>query len=132
MAGGLIETHTFLWFAHDDPRLSNNAAKTIHNKKAQNFLSIVSVWEIAIKMGIGKLKISDPLEEFVAKYTQPFAIEILPIEIKHTAIASTLPFPHHNHKDPYDRLLISQCLALSIPIIGVDEKFDAYGILRIW
>ncbi len=128
----LIDTHTFLWLVNDDPRLSVRANEYINevvlNDQSELLVSVMSLWEIAIKTNNKKLDLKMSFEEFVAKQQTQYLIKILPIELEHLFVASALPFPHANHKDPFDRLLISQSLSLGIPIINIGDKFDAYGV----
>lgn len=132
MLYALMDTHTLLWLTDDDPRLSNAAKVAIADHVGHIGLSVVSVWEIAIKVGNGKPNLHASLEEYLAETKKKYEIEILPLEVEPILLVSTLPFPHHNHKDPYDRIIISQCLCLNIPMISIDAKFDAYGVQRIW
>lgn len=132
MAQGMMDTHTFIWHAEDSKDLSDAARDFLIDNRNRVFLSLASIWEMAVKANIGKLDIPMPFHEFLPFHLKRLKVEILPIKIKHSLYHSTLPFPHPNHKDPFDRLLISQCLVEDIPIIGVDEMFDAYGVQRIW
>jgi PIN domain nuclease of toxin-antitoxin system len=124
----LIDTHAFLWFIQDDPRLSNRAALLLESN-ADLLLSIASLWEIAIKVNLQKLTLPDAYEIFISRQIQVNSIEILPIQIAHLAVAVKLPL---HYRDPFDRLLISQSMAEQISIIGVDQKFDQYTVNRLW
>jgi PIN domain nuclease of toxin-antitoxin system len=124
----LIDTHTFLWFIHDDPRLSDHAALLLESD-ADLLLSTASLWEIAIKVNLQKLTLPDPYEIFIPHQIQVNSIEILPIRISHLAVAVKLPL---HHRDPFDRLLISQSIAEQISIISIDQKFDSYAVDRLW
>ena len=94
-----------------------------------NFLSIVSVWEIAIKYSIGKLNLGVPFNDFIDRQITPNGIELLEIEIEHLKSSAVLPL---HHRDPFDRLLIAQALVEKIPIVSIDVAFDLYQIQRIW
>jgi PIN domain nuclease of toxin-antitoxin system len=123
----LLDTHAFLWFMADNPRLSQNARQLI---EADNevFLSIASLWEIAIKMSIGKLKLDRPFHELAPQLPQN-NIQLLGITPAHLAAVSTMPL---HHRDPFDRLLIAQSLHEVMPIISADAAFDAYDVTRLW
>ncbi len=125
----ILDTHTFLWFITDDPTLSSNARNLIEDINNERLLSIASVWEIAIKTSLGKLELARPFEEFIPQQLRQNYVDLLPIEIPHLAKVSKLPF---HHKDPFDRLIISQSLVERIPIISVDDKLDNYNIRRFW
>jgi len=92
-------------------------------------LSVASVWEISIKVSIGRLPIPEPLDTFIPRQLQINRIGLLPIEPSHTFEVSRLPF---HHRDPFDRLLIAQALVEGLPIVGVDPAFDSYPIKRLW
>ena len=85
--------------------------------------------EKAIKIGLGKLKIGEPFEKLIAEQLRLNAIDILNIEIEHTAALIALPFHHRN---PFDRLLIVQSLVENLPLISIDSAFDPYGVTRYW
>ncbi len=124
----LLDTHIFLWFINNDPQLSPTA-KTLLESDVDLVLSAASLWEISIKVSIGKMTLPKPFEIFIPEQIQQNQIEILPIEINHLTHVSTLPF---HHKDPFDRLLISQSFAEGIPIVSVDTMFDQYNVNRRW
>ncbi len=124
----LLDTHTLIWFMEGDEQLGKNARKTIENNTAINYVSIASIWEIAIKVSLGKLELFIPFSEIeVHIYNNGF--QILPITFEDALKLSTLPF---YHKDPFDRILISTAQIEKLKIIGVDDVFDKYGVTRIW
>jgi PIN domain nuclease of toxin-antitoxin system len=100
----LLDTHTFLWFIDDSSRLSVQA-KNLLEYDADLLLSTASLWEIAIKTSIGKLILAQPYSVFIPQQLALNSIEILPINLAHLVLLSTLPF---HHRDPFDRLLIAQ------------------------
>ncbi|NJM19867.1 MAG: type II toxin-antitoxin system VapC family toxin [Richelia sp. RM2_1_2] len=124
----LIDTHTFLWFIHDSPKLSANA-KNLLESDNDLWVSIVSLWEIAIKVNISKLTLPNNYENFIPEQLTVNDIEILPIKMAHLAIYTTLPL---HHRDPYDRLLIAQAMTEKVSIISADVAFDSYSVSRIW
>jgi PIN domain nuclease of toxin-antitoxin system len=125
----LLDTHTFIWFVTDSPRLSTRVKELIEDEYNEKLLSTVSIWEMAIKHSVGKLNFGVPFPEFIEEQIQLNSLDLLPIEISHLNAVSTLEL---HHRDPFDRLLISQALVESIPILSVDIAFDAYPIQRIW
>jgi len=124
----LLDTHTFLWFITANPKLSNSARLLIEDIANKRLLSIASLWEITIKASQGKLKLSIPFTDLVTTQIQDNAISLLPIMSEHLKIMFTLPF---YHKDPFDRLLIAQAIAESIPIITKDAIFQQYDNLQV-
>ncbi|MBI1927561.1 type II toxin-antitoxin system VapC family toxin [Candidatus Poribacteria bacterium] len=125
----LLDTHTLLWFLAGDIKLSGSARQLIDDLNNEIFVSIVSLWEIAIKASLGKLALVKPFEDLFPEELHLNSIEILPITIDNLIKLTTLPF---HHRDAFDRLIIAQALVEGIPIIGVDAAFDAYGISREW
>lgn len=124
----LLDTHTFLWFVADDSRITPEIISLIEDPANEKFFSIASVWEIAIKISLGKLTLAKTLEEFLPKELQNNDIELLPALMSHVMRVAELPF---HHRDPFDRLLIAQSQAESMPIVSADVAFDAYGV-RLW
>lgn len=94
----LIDTHIFLWFVNDDPRL-NAKTKTLLQSDVDVAISIASLWEIAIKVSSGKLSLPSSIQTLFPQQLLENDIELLPIEIRHLHIVSTLPF---HHRDPFD------------------------------
>ncbi|HEV7373805.1 MAG TPA: type II toxin-antitoxin system VapC family toxin [Pyrinomonadaceae bacterium] len=124
----LLDTHTFLWFIDDSPRLSARA-KSLLESDADLLLSVASLWEISIKISIGKLTLAQPFDVFLRQQLTNNDIEILPISLAHLGVVSTLPF---HHRDPFDRLLIAQEIIEKMSVVGIDTAFDAYSITRLW
>jgi PIN domain nuclease of toxin-antitoxin system len=125
----LLDTHSFLWFITVDPKLSAPARRVISAGANELLLSIASAWEIAIKVSLGRLPISEPLETFIPEQLRLNRIQLLPIELRHTFEAARLPL---FHRDPFDRLLIAQAIAESLPVVSADPAFDSYPIRRLW
>jgi PIN domain nuclease of toxin-antitoxin system len=124
----LLDTHTFLWFVNDDPLLSNSA-KSLIESEVDLLLSVASLWEIAIKVSIGKLGLPESYEMFISKQIAINDIDILPIKLEHLAVVAKLGF---HHRDPFDRLIIAQSMVESIGVISIDAAFDSYGVKREW
>lgn len=125
----LLDTQAFLWFVLDDPQLSLTARQFIEDSSNRLYLSPASFWEIAIKISIGKYSLPIPFQTFVETQLRSNAISILPIELSHADLITKMPF---HHRDPFDRLLISQALAEDLTIITSDALFDLYGVNRCW
>jgi len=127
----LLDTHSLIWFALDDPRLSPKARALIEDPENKVAISMATLWEVAIKVSIGKLPLNRPYEDFVAECLETQLFSLLPIEPPHTSFLASMLF-QTGHKDPFDRLLIAQAIVEEIPIISVDAAFDAYPVRRLW
>jgi PIN domain nuclease of toxin-antitoxin system len=123
----LLDTHTLLWFLGDDANLSANAKEQIEQAN-HTYISVISIWEIAIKVSIGKLKLEFDFKELPQILSQ-LNIEILPITFADTQIYINSPL---HHRDPFDRILIAQARNYDLVIVGCDEVFDHYQVTRIW
>ena len=120
----LLDTHTLLWCIENHPDLSKKALLLIDDLNNDIFVSMVSFYEVAIKVNIGKMKLGKTIEAFY-RQTIIAKIEVLPISPIHLNALSSLPlFP--NHKDPFDRLIIATALTENLPIISADNKFALY------
>ena len=125
----LLDTHTLIWFLANDKKLSRRARRLIESSSRESFCSIGSLWEIAIKTGLGKLDLGEPFEQMFPDQLHLNRIEVLDITVDSLIKLTTLPF---HHRDPFDRLIIAQGLVEGLPIISVDTVFDAYDIDREW
>ena len=125
----LLDTQTLLWFLLDDHRLSGKAREKISDPDALIFVSPASLWEIAIKISLGKYALPEPFEAFWDEQFLTNDFALLPISVSHAARVVNLPF---HHRDPFDRLIIAQSLVEGIPLVSCDILFDHYGVERIW
>jgi PIN domain nuclease of toxin-antitoxin system len=125
----LLDTHTFLWFIMGDNRLSDQAKKTIEVKKHEKLISVASLWEMAIKVSIGRLNLTESFGTLIPRQIKLNGFQLLNIKFQHVANLVSIPF---HHRDPFDRLLISQCMVENIPIVSKDIAFDSYPIERYW
>lgn len=124
----LLDTHTFIWFAENDSKLSNEIKNNIEDPENLIFISIASIWEMGIKVQLEKLSLKNPLENVVEKIEESGYI-ILPILPEYVIRLLQLPF---HHRDPFDRMIIAQALYEDITVITKDKAFDDYKIKRIW
>ena len=125
----LLDTHTFIWYVTDNPRLSINVKTLIEDENNEKLVSTASIWEMAIKHSIGRLSFSLPFMEFIRQQLSVSNIGILEINLDQIEVVASLPL---HHRDPFDRLIISQAIAEQIPILSVDSVFDNYAIARLW
>ncbi len=125
----LLDTCAFLWITTDAKELSENARQIFRNPKNEMFLSSVSVWEIMVKNGIGKLPLPSPAEEFIASQRIKHEIETLPLTEKSIFHLKTLP---KHHQDPFDRMLICQAIEHDLTILTCDGFIVQYPVKTIW
>ena len=125
----LIDTHVFLWAIGDASKLSQLSRSLIQNGNNEICLSSASLWEIAIKISLGKLTIGGVFETFVPLQLALNHIEVIESTMRHYSAVASLP---QHHRDPFDRLIVAQAITESLPLISIDEKLDAYGVQRLW
>jgi len=125
----LLDTHAFLWFIDDNPRLSEPARVLIEADDSQPFISMASLWEIAVKISLGKLQLEQPYHVFIPQQLALNGVGILNISLDHTAAIASLPF---QHRDPFDRLIVVQSKIEKMPLVSADPAFDAYEVQRVW
>jgi len=125
----LLDTHAFLWFIAGSPNLGVGARTLIEDTAHEKFVSAASLWEMAIKISIGKLSLSAPFDMLIPQQLSLNGFELLHLEISHAAMVAGLPF---HHRDPFDRLLIAQATVEGMSIVSVDSAFDAYSVTRLW
>ena len=125
----LLDTHTFLRFINGEPNLSLEARSVIENETNERFISVASLCEMAIKISIGKLRFTSKFDDLIPSQLDQNGIKLLNISVRHAALLTTIPF---HHRDPFDRMIVTQALVEQMPVISVDENFDAYSVNRIW
>jgi PIN domain nuclease of toxin-antitoxin system len=121
----LLDTHIFLWLIEGSPNLSAAAPAALADPANALYLSVASVWELAIKTGNKKLALIDPLDTFVGKWTVAYQIALLPIDTAHALAVVGLP---NHHRDPFDRILIAQALVEGMTLVSADAKFAPYPV----
>ena len=123
----LIDTHVFLWMASEPSRLSAPATQACQTGRL--WLSVASIWEIAIKAQIGRLNIPGSLRDFVSQHLKAGQISVLTIHARHAFRLGELPL---HHRDPFDRMLAAQSLEDGLPLITRDPLLEPYEIERVW
>jgi len=124
----LLDTHTFLWFLEGSNNLSEKARISIENTENIKFISIASIWEVAIKLNLGKLKLDIKLEDLKEEILKN-NFEILPLDFEHIIELSNL---EEIHKDPFDRLIISQAISEKLTLISKDSNFSLYSRVKLF
>jgi PIN domain nuclease of toxin-antitoxin system len=125
----LLDTHAFLWWAVDDPRLSPRFREILKDPANDIYFSAASAWEIAIKHRLGHLRFSEDAGRYVSEQIAGNGFMTLSIDVRHALHVSTLPLIH---RDPFDRLLIAQSQLEDLRLLTADPAITAYGIPTIW
>ena len=126
----LLDTSTFLWFVTDDKMLSTVARRVLEESSDDIYLSLASIWELAIKANLGRgLKLPRPFADFIDIELEAEHIRVLDISVDHVKHVADMPL---HHRDPFDRLLIAQSQVEGIPVMSNDAAFDHYAIQRLW
>lgn len=128
MSSYLLDTHTAIWFFNGDEELSQTAKYTILDTSNRKYLCIVSAWELAIKIGLGKLVFNGKAAGFI-RLAENNGFTILPVKAAHLAALESLPVIH---RDPFDRLLIATALAEGMTLITADNNITRYDVAQIW
>jgi len=125
----LSDTHSFIWSFSNTKKLSSLAAQAFKNPANQIYLSVASVWEMQIKIALGKMVFKDTLENIINEQQTINGIQILSVQLVHALYLENLP-PHH--KDPFDRLLISQAIVENMTLVSADASFAKYQVNLLW
>jgi PIN domain nuclease of toxin-antitoxin system len=124
----LLDTHTFLWAISGNEKLSRRASE-IFAGPSDLWLSVASIWEILIKVQIGKIPLPQPTGSYLVKKLAENRIETLPVSLDHVLKIEALPV---HHRDPFDRILIAQSLEENLPLVTSDSIFNRYDVELIW
>ncbi len=125
----LLDTHVFIWMASSPEKLSSRAKETILDGSNELWLSTASLWEMQIKCDLGKLTLELPLNELWQEAGCANDLTLIKIETSHIWQLETLP---HIHKDPFDRLLVSQAQCEDLTLITRDRHIKEYEVQTIW
>ncbi len=120
----LLDTHVLLWYLDNNPRLPEIWKRSIEDRHNSIVVSIASLWEIAIKVSLGKLELLDNLTTIENILNQQ-AIAILPVRVAHLSNLLNLPF---HHRDPFDRLMIAQAQVEQLTLVSDDDMFTGYSV----
>ena len=125
----LLDTHVLIWWTGESNKISSTVKNLLMDESNTIFISFVSVWEIQIKSQLGKLELDVSLAKLIQDQQNINRFQLLPISLNHIYFLENLP---QHHRDPFDRLLISQSMIEQMPILSVDKLFDLYSVQRIW
>ena len=120
----LLDTHIFIWWADQPEKLSPAALSALEDEANDLLLSVASIWEMQIKIQLGKLKLSLPLKDLVKNQQEINNLTVSPVALTYVLALDALPF---HHKDPFDRLLIAQSIEEGLTIVTADSQFSAYS-----
>ena len=127
--GYLLDTHALIWYLSEPSFISEKVKQCITPDSVPVCFSVASVWEMAIKISNGKLRLDVSLEEFLSTATRTYRLEVLSITTRHALRVTSLPF---HHRDPFDRMLAAQAMEDGLTIVSCDAILDQYGVNRIW
>jgi PIN domain nuclease of toxin-antitoxin system len=125
----LLDTHTFIWWDSEPAKLSSQVLALCQNRTNRLLLSVASVWEMQIKLQLGKLKLNLPLAEIIESQQQRNNIEVLSVALAHVLALQNLPL---HHKDPFDCLLIAQANVEDVTLVSNDPMFTKYAVKVVW
>ena len=125
----LIDTHAFLWLMGEPEKLSRKALEACKDRGNELYLSVVSAWEIEIKLQLGKLRLGLPLRTIIGQQQEKNALQILPVKLEHVLALRDLPA---HHTDPFDRLLIAQAQVEEAHVVTSDPLFAKYSVKLWW
>lgn len=121
----LLDTHAWLWLTSDPARLSRAATDAIRNSDTEVYLSVASTWEMSIKVGLGHLRLPEPILSYQTSRMARHRVRSLPVEHTHASRVADLPA---HHRDPFDRLLVAQADQEGLTLVTADPAFAVYGI----
>ncbi|HEY0764051.1 MAG TPA: type II toxin-antitoxin system VapC family toxin [Pyrinomonadaceae bacterium] len=125
----LIDSHALIWYVDQHQQLSPASHAAISDPANELLLSAGSIWEIAIKIGFGKLVLTQPYALWMSQVLIDLGITVLPITVEYADAQARLP---KHHSDPFDRLIVAQAIVEKVSIVSADASMDAYGITRVW
>jgi PIN domain nuclease of toxin-antitoxin system len=125
----LLDTHAFIWMFDNPERLSPKAHALLADGNNDLILSVASVWEMQIKIQLGKLRFKAPLGELVESQRQTNGVQVLPVALEHVLALDALPA---QHKDPFDRILVAQANVEGAALVSRDPAFSSYPVKLVW
>jgi len=125
----LLDTHAFLWIAEGLADVSPHVLEAYRDRNNEVLLSVVSAWEIQVKLQAGKLELDDPLDELINTERDRNGLKILPVELAHVFALGELEM---HHRDPFDRLLVAQAITEKAKLITVDGELAKYPVEILW
>ena len=124
----LLDTHIIIWYLEGNAQLSDAAKRKLDNRQERRCVSAVSIWEMAVKINVGKLELKKPLAD-LRSFITANDFDWLPLTFEHSLVYLTLPL---HHRDPFDRMLIAQAMSEGLTIVTRDPHFSGYGVEVLW
>ena len=125
----LVDAHTLIWAVDDPAKLGPQAVTALQDPSNDLLLSVGTIREIAIKVGLGKLSLSMPYRQWMNQAITDMGMTVLPITVEYADVQGHLP---KHHGDPFDRLLVAQAQVENMALVSADPGFDPYRINRLW
>jgi PIN domain nuclease of toxin-antitoxin system len=125
----LLDGHALIWAVDSPARLGRQAASAVADPANELLLSAGTIWEVSIKVGLGKLSLSSPFRQWMLRALSDLGATLLPITVEHADAQSALP---DHHRDPFDRLLVAQAQIEQALLVSADALFDRYAVSRLW
>jgi PIN domain nuclease of toxin-antitoxin system len=125
----ILDSHVLIWAVDDPAQLSPTASALLQDPTNELLVSAATIWEVAIKVGLGKLTLSQTYRAWMTQALSDLGAVILPVTVEYADAQASLPF---HHRDPCDRLIIAQTLIEAVSVVSDDGQFDAYGVSRLW
>ena len=125
----LLDTHVLILSAENPTKLSERVTNLLNDTSNSWVISIASIWEMQIKIQTGKLTLDLPLHELIEIQQQFNELQLLQIKSSHIYALRDLP---NHHRDPFDRMLITQAIIENMPLISIDKVFESYSVAKIW
>ena len=125
----LLDTHAFLWWVDGTRAIGRRARAAVSDPDNEVLFSIASCWELAIKLSLGKLRLTQSLDRFIPEQLTHNGFSLLDVELRHVVRVADLPF---RHRDPFDRLLVAQALEDELAVVSADRVFRKYGVTTLW
>lgn len=125
----LLDSHALIWWVDRHQQLSSSAYAAIADPGNDLLVSAATIWEIAIKVGLGRLSLSAQYRQWMLQAISNVSATVLPISVPYADVQAALP---RHHRDPFDRMLVAQATMEQVAIVSNDVAFDAYGVQRVW
>lgn len=125
----LVDTQAFLWWALDDPMLSQQAREILGSDETDVFFSAASAWEILVKTSLGRLVFTQDPASVIGELLEANGFQVLPIHLRHALAVADLPAIH---SDPFDRLLVAQARSEGMALVSADRWIAQYPVEIVW
>lgn len=125
----LLDTQCWLWWFSQPEKLNENVIEQIVDETNELWFSVASIWEMGIKVSIGKLPLPEQIDHYISTRMTQLGARSLEITVSHALQAATLPL---HHRDPFDRMLIAQAQIEEMTLVSADSTFNQYEVSLLW